>query len=161
MLAAAEIHRLDASSRIVLAALPVAIYTTDAQGRITFYNEAAARLWNREPKPGERFCAAARLLDQNEQLIRPQDNPIAMALKTGARIMLAYNRRLPGARFHVTVSAPLDFTPSGDEAKDTLGLTAAITAGIEAMVRVDPGQWLWIHNRWPTARDAAILQGRA
>ena len=83
MLAAAEIHRLDASSRIVLAALPVAIYTTDAQGRITFYNEAAARLWNREPKPGERFCAAARLLDQNEQLIRPQDNPIAMALKTG------------------------------------------------------------------------------
>ena len=87
--------------------------------------------------------------------------PAAMALKTGARIMLAYNRRLPGARFHVTVSAPLDFTPSGDEAKDTLGLTAAITAGIEAMVRADPGQWLWIHNRWPTARDAAILQGRA
>ena len=32
-------------------------------------------------------------------------------------------------------------------------LTAAITARIEEMVRADPGQWLWIHNRWPTERD--------
>jgi PAS domain-containing protein len=29
----------------LLEALPVAIYTTDAEGRITFYNEAAAVLW--------------------------------------------------------------------------------------------------------------------
>ena len=29
----------------VIRALPAAIYTTDANGRITFYNEAAAELW--------------------------------------------------------------------------------------------------------------------
>ena len=87
--------------------------------------------------------------------------PAALALRTGARIVFASNRRLPGARFHVTVSAPLEFIPSGDEASDTQRLTAAITAGIEDMVRADPGQWLWIHNRWPTARDAALMQRRA
>ena len=86
--------------------------------------------------------------------------PAALALKTGARIVLASNRRLPGARFHVTVSAPLEFTPSGDETSDIQALTAAITAGIEEMVRADPGQWLWIHNRWPTERDAKLMQTR-
>jgi KDO2-lipid IV(A) lauroyltransferase len=92
--------------------------------------------------------------------------PAAMALKTGARIFLAANRRLPGARFHVTVPAPLDFTPSGDEAQDIPRLTAAIASGIEQIIRDDPGQWLWIHNRWSErskrgARDAELMKGPA
>src|SRR6202044_3561071 len=33
--------------------LPVAVYTTDAAGRITFYNDAAASLWGRHPKLGQ------------------------------------------------------------------------------------------------------------
>jgi len=87
--------------------------------------------------------------------------PAVLALKTGAHIVIAANRRLPGARFHVTVFPMLDFAPSGDEDRDTLALTAAITAKIEEVVREDPGQWLWIHNRWPTERDIALTKGRA
>lgn len=87
--------------------------------------------------------------------------PAAMALKTGARICIAANRRLAGARFHVTVSPLLDFTPGDNEAEDTKRLTAAITAAIEKIVRDDPGQWLWIHNRWPTARDAELMRGKS
>ena len=87
--------------------------------------------------------------------------PAALALKTGASIVIASNRRLPGARFHVTIFPALDFVPSGDDERDTLALTAAITARIEDIVRDDPGQWLWIHNRWPTARDIALTRTRA
>lgn len=87
--------------------------------------------------------------------------PAAMALKTGARICIAANRRLAGARFHVTVSPLLDFTPGNNEAEDTKRLTAAITAAVEKIVRDDPGQWLWIHNRWPTARDAELMRGKS
>jgi KDO2-lipid IV(A) lauroyltransferase len=83
--------------------------------------------------------------------------PAALALKTGARVLFAANRRLGGPRFHVTVSAGPDFTPSGNEADDVRRLTALFTARIEEMVRADPAQWLWIHNRWPTARDAALM----
>jgi len=86
--------------------------------------------------------------------------PAALALKTGAHIVIASNRRLPGARFHVTIFPALDFVPSGDDERDTLALTAAITARIEDIVRDDPGQWLWIHNRWPTARDIALTRTR-
>ena len=35
--------------------LPVAVYSTDAAGRITFYNDAAASLWGRHPKLGARL----------------------------------------------------------------------------------------------------------
>jgi KDO2-lipid IV(A) lauroyltransferase len=86
--------------------------------------------------------------------------PAALALKTGAQIVIASNRRLPGARFHVTVLPALEFVPSGEDERDTLALTAAITARIEEIVRDDPGQWLWIHNRWPTPRDVAMTRPR-
>jgi len=35
--------------RKILDALPAAIYTTDAAGRITYFNEAAAALWGHRP----------------------------------------------------------------------------------------------------------------
>jgi KDO2-lipid IV(A) lauroyltransferase len=84
--------------------------------------------------------------------------PAALALKTGARIILVANKRLPGSRFHAIVVPPLEFAASGDEQQDTRDLTALIQARIEQIVRADPGQWLWIHNRWPTTRDAELLR---
>jgi KDO2-lipid IV(A) lauroyltransferase len=86
--------------------------------------------------------------------------PAALALKTGARLVFAANRRLPGPRFHVTVWPDVDFKASGDDDADTLALTAAITRRIEEMIRADPGQWLWIHNRWPTERDRRLMEAR-
>lgn len=86
--------------------------------------------------------------------------PAALALKTGAKIVIASNRRLPGARFHVTVHEVMDVTPSGDDDRDIQELTAAVTARLERIIREDPGQWLWIHNRWPTQRDIALMKAR-
>jgi PAS domain-containing protein len=45
----------------LLEALPVAVYTTDAEGRITFYNEAAAELWGHRPEVGSQWCGSWRL----------------------------------------------------------------------------------------------------
>jgi KDO2-lipid IV(A) lauroyltransferase len=85
----------------------------------------------------------------------------AFALKLGSRIIMAVNRRVGGARFHVTIYPGPDFTPTGDEAADVLRLTAIITARIEELVRENPGQWLWIHNRWPRDKDRAQMAARA
>ena len=84
--------------------------------------------------------------------------PAALALRFGAKVICAANRRLPGSRFHVTVQPPLEFTASGDDVHDIQGLTAAFTAQIERIVRADPGQWLWIHKRWLTDRDIALMK---
>jgi KDO2-lipid IV(A) lauroyltransferase len=75
--------------------------------------------------------------------------PAALAKKTGARILIAGNRRKAGtARFEVTVRPGPEFTFSGDEAADMRLLTEQITAQVEAIIRSDPSQWLWIHRRW-------------
>jgi len=39
-------------------------------------------------------------------------------------------------------------------------LTAAVTARLEQIIRDDPGQWLWIHNRWPTKRDMELMKAK-
>jgi KDO2-lipid IV(A) lauroyltransferase len=107
------------------------------------------------------------LIDQknNEGLAAPFFGRIAMttpaaaalALKMKAKIFIAANRRLDGARFHVTVHPGPDFTPSGNETADIQQLTELLTARIEQIVRDDPAQWLWIHRRWPTAKDQAQM----
>ena len=44
---------------VIIQALPAAIYTTDRDGRITFYNEAAAALWGCRPEIGKsEFCGS-------------------------------------------------------------------------------------------------------
>jgi PAS domain-containing protein len=46
----------------VIRVLPAAIYTTDAAGRITFHNEAAAELWGCRPELGKsEFCGSWKL----------------------------------------------------------------------------------------------------
>ena len=79
--------------------------------------------------------------------------PAALALKLNVPILFASNKRLGGAHFQVTMHPPLLFAPSGDHDADVKSLTAAINARLEDIVRADPGQWLWIHRRWPSARD--------
>ena len=79
--------------------------------------------------------------------------PAALALKLGALILPAYNERLKGSRFRVTLHPPVEFTPTGDSERDTLALTVEINRRIEELVRLRPSQWLWIHRRWPKPGD--------
>ena len=66
----------------MLEALPVAIYTTDAEGKITFYNRAAAKLAGREPTLGvDRWCVTWRLFNPEGTLLPLDQCPMAKALK--------------------------------------------------------------------------------
>lgn len=66
----------------LLQALPTAVYTTDAAGRITFYNEAAARLWGHRPKLGtSEWCGSWRLYWPDGTPLPHDQCPMATALK--------------------------------------------------------------------------------
>jgi PAS domain S-box-containing protein len=66
----------------LLQALPVAVYTTDEAGRITFYNEAAARLWGWQPALGEdRWCGSWRLYWPDGTPLPHDECPMAVTLK--------------------------------------------------------------------------------
>jgi len=79
--------------------------------------------------------------------------PASLALKMGSVLLPTSCQRTKGAHFRVKINPPITFTPTGDAKADEIALTAKITAAVEAMVREDPAQWLWIHHRWTTPRD--------
>jgi PAS domain S-box-containing protein len=73
--------------RSLLEALPAALYTTDAQGRVTFFNQAAVDLSGRRPTLGsDEWCVSWRLYTADGKPLRHEDCPMAVALKTGKPI---------------------------------------------------------------------------
>lgn len=67
--------------RDLLEALPAAIYTTDASGRITFFNQACIEFAGRSPKIGDMWCVTWKLLWPDGTPLRHEDCPMAVALK--------------------------------------------------------------------------------
>jgi PAS domain S-box-containing protein len=67
--------------RDLLQALPIAIYTTDAAGRVTFYNRAAAEFAGREPEIGAEWCVTWRLFQPDGTPLPHDECPMAISLK--------------------------------------------------------------------------------
>jgi len=74
--------RQDDDPHEILEALPEAVYITDAEGRITFYNQAATRLWGVRPELGQsEFCGSWKLYWPDGTPLPHAECPMATALK--------------------------------------------------------------------------------
>jgi two-component system, chemotaxis family, CheB/CheR fusion protein len=65
----------------ILSLLPVAVYVTDVEGRITYFNDAAAALWGCRPRYGDRWCGSWRLYRVDGAPLPHDQSPVAVALK--------------------------------------------------------------------------------
>lgn len=72
-----------------------------------------------------------------------------LALRFDCIVLPAWVERLGGARYRVTIQPPLPLPDSGDRHADILALMTAVNATMEEWIRAKPGQWLWLHKRWP------------
>ncbi|HZT52442.1 MAG TPA: ATP-binding protein [Stellaceae bacterium] len=73
--------------RALLDALPVALYTTDAEGRLTYYNEAAVALAGTRPELGtNKWCVTWRLYHPDGRPMPHEDCPMAVTLKENRAI---------------------------------------------------------------------------
>jgi KDO2-lipid IV(A) lauroyltransferase len=72
-----------------------------------------------------------------------------LAMKYGCKLVPAHCERVGGARFRITFEAP--WSVEGDAANpDHVNNTLIrLNAKIEDWVRASPGQWMWMHKRWP------------
>lgn len=106
--------------RQVLDALPAAVYATNASGRITYYNRAAAELAGRKPEIGrDEWCVTFRLFNQDGTALPHNECPMAVALQENrpVRGAEALAQRPDGSLFPF-----LPFpTPIHDEAGRLLG----------------------------------------
>jgi KDO2-lipid IV(A) lauroyltransferase len=101
----------------------------------------------------------AILVDQklNDGIAVPFFGRMAMTAPAIAQLALKFDIplvpvscvRRQGARFEVTFHPPLDVPRTGDRAADTLAIMTKVNTMIEGWIRANPGQWLWLHRRWP------------
>jgi PAS domain S-box-containing protein len=68
----------------ILDVLPAAVYTTNAAGQITYFNEAAATLWGCRPELGSsEWCGSWKLYWPDGRPLPHDQCPMAIALKEG------------------------------------------------------------------------------
>jgi PAS domain S-box-containing protein len=66
----------------LIQALPAAVYTCDAQGKILLYNQAAAELWGRKPNIGEDlWCGSWRIYGPNGDPMPASECPMAVTIR--------------------------------------------------------------------------------
>jgi PAS domain S-box-containing protein len=114
--------------REMIEALPVAIYTTDALGRLTYFNNAAVRLSGRAPELGTDCWCVTWKIFQADGTPLPHDRcPMAIALKGGQvpSGIECIAERPDGTRFW--------FTPSPAVLRDAEG---RIIGGINVLVDI-------------------------
>lgn len=129
----------------LLAVLPVAVYVTDAEGRITFYNDAAAELWGcRPPLGNSQWCGSWRLFWPDGTPLPHDRCPMAIALKEGrlVRGVEAVAERPDGTR--------VSFMPYPTPLRDVSG---RVIGGINLLVDVGDRS----HADLESARLAAIV----
>jgi PAS domain S-box-containing protein len=93
----------------ILSLMPMAVYTCDEEGRITFFNQRAAALWGREPKLNgdeDKYSGPVRILSADGSPIPLSADAMALAVKTGdsVRNEEAIVERSDGGRIIVRVN---------------------------------------------------------
>src|SRR5579859_4444771 len=100
------LHGNERRFREMIDALPAAIYTTDAEGRLTHFNPAAIKLSGRVPEIGtDQWCVTLRLFHADGSPMPHEECPMALALKNGRAIHDAevIAERPDGTRLWLTV----------------------------------------------------------
>ncbi len=118
----------------LLRELPVAVYMTDAAGWITFYNEAAAKLWGYRPEIGKaRYNGALRLFRPDGTPLPHEEGPLALALRE-RRPLLGMNtiaERPNGSRVHF-IPYPTPLFNAAGELTGAVNLMTDVTERHEA-----------------------------
>ncbi len=104
--------------------LPVAVYTTDIDGRIILYNHAAVEMWGRRPEAGDHWCGSFKLYRLDNHLLPHDACPIALAIKENRSIngIEAIVERKDGSRINILAYA----TPFRDKSGEVIGAMNAM-----------------------------------
>ncbi|WGM38436.1 lysophospholipid acyltransferase family protein [Caulobacter sp. NIBR1757] len=84
--------------------------------------------------------------------------PSRLALRFGTVLQPMSVQRLKGARFRAVVHEPIEVPDTGDKTADIAAGVAAVTKFVEDQVRERPGEWFWVHRRWPKAAYVELAE---
>ena len=70
--------------------------------------------------------------------------PAQLVKKFGSKIVPIYIERVNGVYFKMTISKPVSF----DKESTIEEITLNLNKWLEKMILINPGQWIWSHDRW-------------
>ena len=73
----------------------------------------------------------------------------SLALKYHLPVLAFRIIRLGGAHFRAEIMPPVHFQESGNRPRDIEVAMTDVNHQLEQWIREYPGQWLWLHRRWP------------
>jgi KDO2-lipid IV(A) lauroyltransferase len=82
--------------------------------------------------------------------------PAVLSIRTKIPIVIATvysSYTVNNSRFTVDISAPIEFTPSGDLRSDIKSLTQLIALNLETAIKVAPTEWHVFQPNWPADED--------
>lgn len=80
--------------------------------------------------------------------------PAVMSRRSKAPLIPCFASRDP-AKFVMEFGTPLEPLPGYES--EIVGLTAALNQKLESAIRERPEQYLWLHDRWKSARQRGLL----
>ncbi len=80
--------------------------------------------------------------------------PAVLHLRTGAPLIPCYCARTGPGKYLAIIRPALELP---EEQRTPEGIMFALHAELEAVIREYPTQWLWMHDRWKSARRAGML----
>lgn len=124
--------------REILEDLPAAIYTTDAEGRITYFNRACIEFSGRTPNLGEdQWCVSSKLYTTDGSELPHEECPMAVALKERRNVrgeeIIA--ERPDGSRIHFA-SFPTPIFDAAGECVGAVNMLIDITEQKQAQERL-------------------------
>jgi len=80
--------------------------------------------------------------------------PAVLHLRTGAPLVPGYCIRTGPGKYKIEIFEPMEYSRSTTEPEQIM---ADLNAVLESVIRKYPEQWLWLHDRWKSARRAHLL----
>ena len=74
--------------------------------------------------------------------------PAQLAIKYNCKLVPVHIERKDNLNFEMTVYEPYEVIKTGNEGEDKTNITIQINEILEKMIKKNPGQWPWSHNRW-------------
>lgn len=90
------------------------------------------------------------------RMVMTAPGPTRLALRFGTVLQPMTVERTKGARFRAVVHEPIVLEVTGNRTADIAEGVRRVTAMVEDQVRRRPGEWFWVHRRWPKEAYAEL-----
>ena len=141
------LHAVAAECHAMLDELGVPVYTTDAEGKVTYWNKACVEFAGRAPEPGQdRWCVTWQLYTTMGEPLRHEDCPMAQAIRDRrpVRDAIAIAERPDGSR--------IAFKPYPTPLFDSEG---GLTGAVNMLIDVTDEQSEALHDQADRCRRLA------